>query len=305
MKFTTAQKLTDIAEIVGAQIVGSEEIPVLGLNEIHFVEEGDIVFVDHPKYFNKALNSKATIILINKIVPCPEGKALLMVEDPFGAMVKLIEHFSLQQKAHKQIAGNAEIGKDTVIQPGVFIGNNVKIGDNCLIHPNVSIYDDAVIGDNVVIHANTVIGADSFYYQKKNGAFRQLSSCGRVVIHDDVHIGANCTIDKGVTSDTVIGKGTKLDNLIQVGHDTTIGEHCIIASQVGIAGCVVIKNNVTLWGQVGVSSDLTIHDDVVVFAQSGVGKDLEAGKSYFGSPCEESRGKFREMYTLKKMAQNN
>ncbi|MBD81360.1 MAG: UDP-3-O-(3-hydroxymyristoyl)glucosamine N-acyltransferase [Crocinitomicaceae bacterium] len=304
MKFSPPQTLASIADIIGAKPIGPDDFPILGLNEIHVVESGDIVFVDHPKYYDKALNSNATIILINKNVPCPDGKALLVSEDPFNDTLKLIDHFSPFQSSKEDISESAKIGKNTIIQPGAFIGNNVTIGDNCLIHSNVSIYDNAVIGNNVVIHANTVLGGDAFYYQKREGNFKQFTSCGRVVIHDHVHIGANCTIDRGVTGDTTIGEGTKLDNLIHVGHDTVIGKNCLFASQVGIAGCVIIKDNVTLWGQVGVASDLTINDDVVVFAQSGVGKDLKEGKSYFGSPCEESRSKYREMYTLKKMAQN-
>lgn len=303
MKFNTPQTLSSIASILNAKPIGRPDFEILGLNEIHKVEPGDIVFVDHPKYYDKALYSDATIILINKEVECPEGKALLISDDPFADTLKLIEHFSPFQDSKTPIAENAEIGENTIIQPNTFIGNNVVIGKNCLIHSNVSIYDNTIIGDHVIIHANTVLGADAFYYQKRSGQYKQFTSCGRVIVEDHVHIGANCTIDKGVTGDTVIGKGSKLDNLVHVGHDTVIGQNCLFASQVGIAGCVNIKNNVTLWGQVGVASDLTINDDVVVYAQSGVGKDLEAGKTYFGSPCEESRSKYREMFTLKKMAE--
>lgn len=305
MKFQQPQTLGSIAELLGAKPVGSSDFPVLGLNEIHVVEPGDIVFVDHPKYYDKALNSAATIILINKEVECPKGKALLVSEDPFNDTLKLIDHFRPFEPADGAIAKSAQVGEGTIIQPGVFLGNNVTIGKNCLIHSNVSIYDNTMIGDNVIIHANTVLGGDAFYYQKRDGSYKQFTSCGRVIIKDNVHIGANCTIDKGVTGDTTIGKGSKLDNLVHVGHDTVIGESCLFASQVGIAGCVVIKNNVTLWGQVGVASDLTINDGVVVYAQSGVGKDLEAGKSYFGSPCEESRTKYREMHTLKRLAKDH
>lgn len=305
MKFNPPQTLGSIAQLIGAKPIGPENFEVLGLNEIHVVEPGDIVFVDHPKYYDKALNSAATIILINKEVECPEGKALLISEDPFQDTLKIIAHFSPFQKAEKPLADSAQVGAGSVIQPGVFLGNNVSIGKNCLIHSNVSIYDNTEIGDNVIIHANTVLGGDAFYYQKREGQYQQFTSCGRVIVENNVHIGANCTIDKGVTGDTVIGAGSKLDNLVHVGHDTRIGKNCLFASQVGIAGCVVIQDNVTLWGQVGVASDLTIEEGVTVFAQSGVGKDLEAGKTYFGSPCEESRSKYREMHTLKQMAKNH
>jgi len=303
MKFNHPQTLLSIASIIGAKKVGADAFPILGLNEIHVVEEGDIVFVDHEKYYDKALNSAATVILINKEVECPEGKTLLISEDPFSDILKLIEYFRPFQRADKTISDSAIIGSNTIIQPGVFIGNNVKIGQNCLIHSNVSIYDNCIIGDSVIIHANTVIGSDAFYYQKRDGKHTQFNSCGRVIIEDNVHIGANCTIDRGVTGDTKIGEGSKIDNLVQIGHDTQIGENCLFASQVGIAGCVVIKNNVTLWGQVGVASDIIIGENVTVLAQSGVGNNLSKNKSYFGSPCEESRSKFREMHTIKKLIQ--
>lgn len=305
MKFNPPQTLSDIASLIGAEPIGNSDFEILGLNEIHKVEPGDIVFVDHPKYYDKALNSAATIILINKKVEAPKGKVLLISEDPFKDTLRLIDHFSPFERAKKAITDSATIGEGSVIQPNVFIGNNVSIGKNCRIHSGVSIYDNSVIGDNVLIHSNTVLGADAFYYQKREGAYQQFTSCGRVVIKNNVHIGANCTIDKGVTGDTEIGEGTKLDNLIHIGHDTVIGKNCLFASQVGIAGCVTIEDNVTLWGQVGVASDLTIEEGVVVYAQSGVGKTLAANKTYFGSPCEESKGKFREIYTLKRLAKEN
>ncbi len=305
MKFNPPQTLESIAQIIDAKPIGELDYQVLGLNEIHVVEAGDIVFVDHPKYYDKALNSAATIILINKELEPPEGKCLLISEDPFSDTLKLIEHFSPFKKSETPLARSAKIGEGTIIQPNVFIGNNVTIGNNCLIHSGVSIYDNTQIGDNVIIHANSTLGADAFYYQKRAGEYQQFTSCGRVIVKSNVHIGANCTIDRGVTGDTTIGNGTKIDNIVHVGHDTVIGENCLFASQVGIAGCVVIKDNVTLWGQVGVASDLTIENNVIVYAQSGVGKSLAANKSYFGSPCEEAKGKFREMHTLRRLAKEN
>ena len=162
MKFPKPQNLKDIAHLIEAEFVGNPDFPVLGMNEIHVVEEGDIVFVDHPKYYDKALESKATIVLINKKVDCPEGKALLISDDPFRDFNKLTLHFRPFQSSNSSIAETAEIGEGTVIQPNSFIGNHVKIGKNCLIHSNVSIYDHCIIGDNVTIHAGTVLGADVF-----------------------------------------------------------------------------------------------------------------------------------------------
>ena len=271
------------------------------MNEIHVVEPGDIVFVDHPKYYNKALESAATIVLINKEVECPEGKALLISDDPFRDFNKLTTHFKPFQASNISIATSAKIGNNTVIQPNCFIGNNVTIGNNCVIHSNVSIYDDTIIGDNVTIHAGTILGASAFYYKNRPEGFDQLKSGGRVIIEDNVDIGALCTIDKGVTGDTTIGAGSKLDNQIQVGHDTIIGKKCLIASQVGIAGSCIIEDEVTIWGQVGTNSGITIGKKAVILGQTGVTKSVEGGKSYFGTPIEESRVKLKELAYIKKI----
>ena len=271
------------------------------MNEIHVVQHGDIVFVDHPKYYEKALQSKATIVLINKEVESPDGKALLISDDPFRDFNKLTEFFKPFQKATNLIAPSASIGENTIIQPGAFVGNNVIIGNNCCIHSNVTIYDDCIIGDNVTIHAGTVLGADAFYYKKRPNGFDKLKSAGRVVIEDNVDLGALCTIDRGVTADTTIKKGTKIDNQVHIGHDTIVGEKCLIASQTGIAGCVVIENEVTIWGQVGIISGITIGEKSVILAQSGISKSLEGGQSYFGSPAGEAREKYKEISAIKQL----
>lgn len=301
MKFNKKHTLNEIATIIDCKFIGDASFPVLGMNEIHVVEPGDIVFVDHPKYYDKALNSAATIILINKEVECPEGKALLISDDPFRDFNKLTNHFRPFQSSNSAISNSAKIGKGTIIQPNCFIGNNVVIGKNCLIHANVSIYDNTIIGDNVIIHSGTILGGDAFYYKKRPEGFDQLLSGGRVVLGNNVTLGALCTIDKGVTGDTTIGDGTKIDNQVHVGHDTLIGKKCLIAAQTGIAGCVVIKDEVTLWGQVGTKSGITIENNVVVLAQSGVGDNLESGKTYFGSPAEESREKFKQLVYIKRI----
>ena len=301
MRFSQPYTLKQIATIINAKYVGAEDFPVLGMNEIHVVRAGDIVFVDHPKYYEKALHSKATIVLINKEVECPEGKALLISDDPFRDFNKLTDFFKPFQKATALIAPSARIGENTVVQPGTFLGNNVVIGNNCRIHSNVSIYDDCVIGDNVTIHAGTVLGADAFYYKKRSEGFDKLKSGGRVVIEDNVDLGALCTIDRGVTGDTTIKKGTKIDNQVHIGHDTVVGEKCLIASQTGIAGCVVIENEVTIWGQVGITSGITIGEKAVILAQSGISKSLEGGQTYFGYPAGEAREKYKEMSALKQL----
>ena len=301
MKFPKVYALQEIATIINCEYVGDANFTVSGMNEIHVVEKGDIVFVDHPKYYTKALNSAATIILINKKVDCPEGKALLISEDPFTDFNRLTNHFRPFETSNVSISSSAVVGQGTVIQPNVFIGNHVVIGKNCLIHPNVAIYDNTIIGNNVIIHAGTVLGADAFYYKKRDDGFDQLLSGGRVVIKDNVGIGALCTIDKGVSGDTIIGEGTKIDNQVHVGHDTVIGKKCLIASQTGIAGCVIIEDEVTIWGQVGTTSGITIGEKAVILGQTGVTKSVEGGKSYFGTPIEESREKLKQLANIKKI----
>jgi len=297
MKFTTPQTLKGIAELLNVAFVGNPDFPVLGMNEIHVVEEGDIVFVDHPKYYEKALQSNATTVLINKEVECPAGKSLLISDDPFRDFNTLTKHFNPFIAATASISTSALIGENTVIQPNVFIGNNVKIGKNCVIHSNVSIYDNCIIGDNVTIHANSVLGSDGFYYKNRPEGFDKLISGGRVVIENNVDLGASCTIDKGVTGDTTIGEGCKLDNQVHVGHDTLIGKKCLIAAQTGIAGCTVIEDEVTIWGQVGIISGLLIEKGTVIMAQTGVTKSLKKG-TYYGTPVKEYRQTLRESVYL-------
>lgn len=301
MKFPQKHTLRQIATIISTDYVGDPDFPVYGMNEIHVVTEGDIVFVDHPKYYDKALNSAATVILINKEVPRPEGKALLISKDPFTDFNKLTEYFRPFQTVSGPISETSKIGKDTIVQPNVFIGNHVHIGDNCLIHSNVSIYDNTVIGNNVIIHAGTVLGADAFYYKTRPEGFDKLKSGGRVVIDDNVEIGALCTIDKGVSGDTFIGEGTKLDNLIQVGHDTIIGKKCLIASQVGIAGCVIIEDNVTVWGQVGMRSGITVKKGGVLMGKAGITKSTKENTIYTGNPALEARQKLKEYAAVRKL----
>ena len=295
-----------IADFIGAAIAGNKEGAATGINEIHQVEKGDIVFVDHPKYYDTCINSAATIIIINKNTDVPDGKTLLIVNDPFEAYIKLVDHFRPFTPSSKNISDSASIGKNTVIMPNAFIGNEVIIGNDCVIHPNVSILDHCVIGNNVIIQAGTVIGSDAFYYNKKTNRdihYKKMISCGRVVLEDFVEIGANCTIDRGVSGDTLIGEGTKIDNLVHIGHDTVVGKNCLFAGQVGIAGATKIEDNVILWGQVGVSKTLTIGKGATVYAQSGVKDSIDGGKVYFGSPVEDAREKMKEFVWIKRIPQ--
>lgn len=304
MRFDNPVPVSWFADFLPASLVGDKEGMVTGINEIHRVEKGDLVFVDHPKYYDTCLKSAATFIIINKEVPCPPGKALLVTEDPFGAYQKISAHFRPFNPSHKMVSETAQIGERTVVMPNVFVGHHVTIGNDCIIHPNVTILDHCVIGNGVVIQAGTVIGSDAFYYNKKTNRavhYVKMNSCGRVVIEDFAEIGAGCTIDRGVTGDTVVGMGSKIDNLVHIGHDTTLGKNCLLAGQVGIAGATTLEDNVILWGQVGVSKTLTIGKDAIVMAQSGVPASLAGGKSYFGSPAEDLSVKRRELVWVKRI----
>jgi UDP-3-O-[3-hydroxymyristoyl] glucosamine N-acyltransferase len=299
MKFPTPIKLAELAEMVKAKPVGEPDFLVTGMNEIHMVEAGDLTFVDHPKYYAKALNSNATTIIINKEVPCPAGKALLISEKPFDDYVSLAKRFRPFEKALAPVSPSAEIGEGTVIQPGAFIGNHVKIGKNCIIHANASIYDHTVIGDHVIIHSGAVIGTDAYYFQRRPEGYKKLESCGRVVIEDHVEIGALSSVDKGVSGDTIISQGTKFDNHVQVGHDTYIGRNCLIGAFCAIAGVTRIEDDVILWASVLINKDLVIGKGAVLLAGSGTEKSLEGGKTYWGIPAIEARKKWREVAALK------
>lgn len=299
MKFERNYTLEEICTFLNASCKGSPNHIISGINEIHMVEPGDVTFVDHPKYYAKALNSKATTIIINKDIEPPAGKALIITEDPFSDFVSLIKKFRKFEPSYAAISESAIIGEGTVIQPGAFVGNHVVIGKNCIIHSNVSIYDHSVIGNNVIIQSNSVIGGDAYYFKRRPDAYDKMESCGRAVIEDDVEIGALCAIDKGVSGDTIIGKGTKIDNLVQVGHDTHIGKNCLIGSHSAIAGVSVIEDDVILWARVSVNKDIVIGKGAVLLATSGADKSLEGGKVYFGSPCIEARKKWREIAALR------
>jgi UDP-3-O-[3-hydroxymyristoyl] glucosamine N-acyltransferase len=303
MNFERPYSLKEIADFLNAKYTGSDTHEITGINEIHMVEPGDITFVDFAKYYDKALTSKATTIIINKNVEVPAGKALIFSDDPFRDYVKIVTRFRKFEASNKFISDSAEIGEGTVIQPGAFIGNHVKIGKNSIIHANVSVYDYSIIGDNVIIQANTVIGGDAYYFKRRPTHYDKMESCGRAVIEDNVEIGAHCAVDKGVSGDTIIGNGTKMDNFVQVGHDTHIGKNCLIGSHSAIAGVVVIEDDVILWAKVLINKDIVIGKGAIMLATSGADKSLPGGKVYFGAPAIDARKKWREIIALRKLVE--
>ncbi len=304
MRFDKAVPLTEIAALIGARLIGNTAAMAVGINEIHKVEEGDLVFVDHPKYYQKCIHSAASFIIINKETAFPPHKALLVVDEPFEAYQAIVQHYRPFVPLTKAISDSATVGGQTVVMPGAIVGHHVTIGSHTVIHPNVVIMDHCSIGSNVIIQSGTVIGSDAFYYNKKNTRpihYKKMLSGGRVVIEDNVEIGANCTIDRGVSGDTIIGAGTKMDNLVHIGHDTVIGKNCLLAAQVGVAGATTIEDEVILWGQVGVSKTLTIGKGAEVYAQSGVPASLPGGRKYFGSPAEDALTKKKELVWIKRI----
>ncbi|MFN7280017.1 MAG: UDP-3-O-(3-hydroxymyristoyl)glucosamine N-acyltransferase [bacterium] len=306
MKFPAPVQLSDVASWIGARIVGDAGMYATGINEIHRVETGDLAFVDHPKYYRTCIESAASFIIIDRETDFPEGKVLLVVDQPFEAYLTIVRRYRSAPVQTDMISGDAVISEGTILHPGVCIGAQVSIGRDCVIHPNVTIRDHCIIGDRVVIQSGSVIGSEPFYYNAKRQRdvwYKRMESCGRVIIEDDVEIGASCTIDRGVTHDTRIGAGTKMDNMVHIGHDTIIGRNCLFAAQVAVAGAVEIGEGVILWGQVGVSKTLTIGAHAVVLSQSGVAGSLEGGRTYFGTPAMDALQKKRELVWVKRISE--
>ena len=301
MKFQIPISVKEIASKIGATIIGNDTLMATGINEIHKVTSGDITFSDVKKYFDKSIQSAATIIILNEAAECPEGKAILICDAPFDAYNSIIkEHrpfFPLTSHIHE----SAKIHPSTIIEPNVVIGNNVEIGENCHIQANVVIREYTVIKNNVTIMPNTVIGQEAFYYKKHETHRERWRSGGRVVIEDHVDIGPSCTISKGVSGDTIIGEGTKLDGQIHIGHGAVVGKNCLFAAHVGVGGKTIIEDDVTLYGQVGLAHNIVIGKGATVLAKSGVSKSLEGGKTYFGTPATEIRQQYRELAALRKL----
>ncbi len=299
MNFSKPISVTDIADKYHLSISGEKSLYATGINEIHKVREGDITFVDIEKYYTKSLTSSATIIIINKAVDCPPGKVLLITDDPFAVYNQIVWDHRPMKYLTADRGENLIIGEGSHIDHGVHIGHDVTIGKNCYIQSGVFIGDDTVVGDNVIVQAGALIGTDAFYYKKIDGKYHKWRSGGKVIIENDVEIGAGCTICRGVSGETIIGEGTKLDCQIHIGHGAVIGKHCLIAAQTGIAGKTIIGDNCVIYGQVGVAQNLRIGDHTILLAKSGVSKDLEGGKTYFGVPAGEAREKYKELAGIK------
>jgi UDP-3-O-[3-hydroxymyristoyl] glucosamine N-acyltransferase len=303
MKFDRPIPIKTIATQIGAtQIIGDDTRNALGINEIHKVQEGDITFSDVKKYFEKALNSEATFIILNEIPETiPENKVILIHPLPFDAYDGLVRTQRPFTPLSMDIADSAAIHPSVIFEPNVVIGNHVRIGAGSYIRANAVIDDFTVIGKNVVIGAGAIIGTDAFYFKRNTEGYRKWRSGGRVVIEDGVDIGSGCTINRGVSSDTLIGAGTKLDCQVHIGHDVVVGKNCLFAAQVGIGGNTTVEDEVVLYGQVGVAQNIKIGKKAIVLAKSGVSKSLLGDKTYFGYPAQEVKEAFKELAILRQL----
>jgi len=307
IEFTAKQ----IAELLEGRVEGNPDVRVHSLSKIEDGEPGTLSFLANPKYTSYIYNTQASIVLVNNDFVSEQAfhTTLIRVEDAYGAFAKLLEtYYEIRQvkpgvSEKASIADSATIGEDTYIgplafvgenstigsnvkiYPQVYIGDNVNIGDNTVIYAGVTIYCDCKIGNSCILHSGAVIGADGFGFAPlESKHYKKVIQVGNVVIEDDVEIGANTTIDKATLGSTIIHKGAKLDNLIQVAHNVEIGENTVIAAQTGISGTVKIGNNCLIGGQVGISGHLTIGNDVKIAAQSGISKNIQDGEILMGSP---------------------
>ncbi len=302
MKFDKPTPIQKIADRLKAEIIGDNTLNALGINEIHHVKAGDITFSDVKKYFEKALNSEATFIILNERPDSiPEGKVVLIHPQPFEAYDSIVRQQRPFTPLSIEVAESAAIHPSVIFEPNVVIGNHVRIGIGSYIQANAVIHDFTVIGKNVTIGAGSLIGTDAFYFKKNTEGYKKWRSGGRVVIEDNVDIGAGCTINKGVSSDTIIGEGTKIDCQVHIGHDAQIGKNCLIAAQTGISGNTVIEDEVVIYGQVGIAQNLRIGKKAIILAKSGVAKDLAGDKTYFGYPAQEVRDAYKELALLRQL----
>jgi len=301
--------LAELAKIIGGEVVGDKDLVITGLSGIREANEGDLTFLSNSKYIPLLRATKASAIITSKDMEIPE-KSIIRTDNPSLAFANLItavtdEDTLFFKGIHPNacIAEDAMIGKNVSIGPYAILESKVKIGDNTviyggcyishdaiigsdgLIYPNVTVRERVSIGKRVVIHSGTVIGSDGFGFIQINGEHKKIPQVGTVLIEDDVEIGANVTIDRARFDKTVIGRGTKIDNLVQIAHNVEIGEHCIIISQVGISGTVQIKRGAILAGQAGITGHLTIGEGAVVMSQAAVTKSVPEGTRVSGSPA--------------------
>jgi len=319
------QTLAEIAQFVGGKIVGDAELVITGISGIKEASAGELTFLANPKYFSLAAATKASAIIVEKNVLI-EGKSVIQTDNPSLAFVQIVN--LIKEKLTPSIKGihstaviaadavigagagigpyaviesGVRVGRNTIICAGVFIGQKSIIGDGSLIYPNVTIRENVQIGQRVIIHSGSVIGSDGFGYLQVGDRHEKIPQMGIVVVEDDVEIGACVTIDRARFDKTLIGRGTKIDNLVQIAHNVRIGENCLIIALAGIAGSATIESNAIIAGQVGVAGHVRVGSRAVVAAQSGITKDVDPGAMMFGTPADEYTKVTRVMAHMKRL----
>ena len=308
--------VTELVRAIDAQLHGPSELRITGVNNLEQAEPGDLTLLTTHKLMDQALHSRASAFIVPEYFPDLNGAQLVSARPQFD-FVRLINQFFTKTRSPAGIAdtvvkgSNVRLGRDisigpfvtigshttlgnrVTLYPGVVLGEGVTIGDDSILHPNVSIQDGCRIGARVMIHAGTVIGSDGFGYVQYEGRHHKIPQRGIVVVEDDVEIGANVTIDRATFGATHVRQGTKIDNLVQIAHNVTVGEHGIIVAQVGIAGSTTIGKGVMIGGQAGLIDHLTIGDQAMIAAGAGIEKDVEPGARMSGRPAKHSTVFFR------------
>ncbi len=318
----------DIAKLLNATIIGDEKAIVSGINTIEDARNGDLTFLSNRKYLKYLKTTKASCVIVDKSIDVSnyKGKTFIICDDAYLCFAKLLNHFfgfkpkepyispkaqiaetaQIDKSAHISdfvvVEEDVTIGKNTTVMPFVYIGKGATIGDECLIYPTVTIRERSIIGNRVIIHSGSVIGSDGFgYATTKEKKHIKIPQMGNVIIEDDVEIGANVTIDRAALKSTRIGKGTKIDNLVQIAHNVEIGQNSLIVAQSGISGSTKIGNRVTLAGQTGIAGHLNIVDDVIITAKSGVGSSVKKPGIYSGIPICDHKAWLRSSVVMPKL----
>ncbi|MCX7886505.1 MAG: UDP-3-O-(3-hydroxymyristoyl)glucosamine N-acyltransferase [Verrucomicrobiae bacterium] len=300
----------EIAQLIGGEITGNPAQLITGVAGIREAQPGDITFIANPRYHAALKTTQAAAVIVARDAKVEFNRTLIRVDNPVAAFTEVVQRFMPPPVKHPPgihhtavIAPDVQLGKDVSIQPhvvieagtiigdrtvigaGTYVGTGCHIGNDCLIHPNVTIREYTRIGHRVILHSGVVLGADGFGYEEVEGKYRKIPQVGIVEIGDDVEIGANTTVDRARFGKTRIGRGTKIDNLVQIAHNCVIGEDCIICGLAGMAGSTIIGNRVTLAGQVGLAGHLTVGDNSTIMAQAGVTKDVPPNSVMLGSPA--------------------
>ena len=312
--------IKEIAQHVGGRIVGSETVVVSAASTLDNAGPGQITFLSNPKYATKVETTQAAAVLVS--VPVTTSAVQIVIEDPYYAFMQVVvllhghrEHPVIGPHSNAMIAPSAKlgegtqvsgfvtigenvtIGKNCYLYPGVFVGPNVEIGDDCILYPNAVIYDSCRIGNRVIVQSNASVGQDGFGFATHKGEHHKIPQIGRVVLEDDVEIGSGCAVERGTLDDTVIGKGSKIGDLVAIGHGTKIGPHCLLVPQVGVAGSAILGHHCVLGGQAGIVGHIKVGNLVKIGAKSGVINDVPDGSTIVGTPAIDA-GKARRAYSL-------